>query len=118
MKKYLALFLIALMAVSIVSAAGVVTAGVASAARPEPTTPSTPLLVSPNDAATFSVGQGIPFEWSKVSGATSYTIVFQQFTDGQWVYSQTKRTGDAGWSASSTEAGTFRWHVMATHGKL
>lgn len=71
MKRYIGLFVIAFLTVSVVSTAGV------TGAKPAFKMLSTPKLLTPDDGAQISQGDFITWSWTRVPHATEYVIVIQ-----------------------------------------
>jgi len=129
MRKYFALFLIVLMAVSVVSAAGVVSASHTKPAPAEPVpvkpatkTLSTPKLLSPAPGTVFNPGDIITLSWTPVKHATDYLVRFMLYApDGAYhggFYFIAPRTPIP--ITTSLNGYTYVWQVQAlnrgTHG--
>jgi hypothetical protein len=71
-----------------------------------------PSLVAPGNDTRFNVGQAIPFDWSTVTGAASYTLqVGTTSTFGTVVLTRTVTASQV--SAALTAAGDRSWRVRA-----
>lgn len=114
MKKYLALFLVVVMAVSVIGAAGVMTAQNASAARNDKPLAKPHVTTAPKNYEQLT--GGCTFEWKAVTGAGGYYIEMKSTTDGvTW--------DDVSWHGTATsaqwipyegqEGTTYMWHVNA-----
>ncbi|MGZ4847075.1 MAG: hypothetical protein ACXV2B_06175 [Halobacteriota archaeon] len=105
MKRYCAVFLIAVMALSIASSAGV-----ASAKGPTTKTLATPTLVAPANGYGFGVWEDMYLSWKPVKHATDYQLHFK----GTWPDGSSQEWyADAG-SATSYYYGAAGQHVGAT----
>ncbi len=73
MKRYIALFVVAFLALSIVST------GVASAVKPTEKTLKTPTLLAPENSFQVKKGDYITWSWTAENHATAYTLVVQMW---------------------------------------
>ncbi|MGZ4918873.1 MAG: hypothetical protein ACXV6K_01345 [Halobacteriota archaeon] len=114
MKKYLAVFLVVVMAVSVIGAAGVMTAQNASAARNDKPLAKPHVTTAPKNYEQLT--SRCTFEWKPVTGAGGYYIEMKSSTDGvTW--------DDVSWHGTATsaqwmpregqEGTTFMWRVKA-----
>jgi uncharacterized repeat protein (TIGR01451 family) len=110
MKRSLALFLIAVMALSVVSAAGAVSA----APTPPPAKLKAPALLAPADKAKLPSGTDVQLQWKAVTGAVSYSVEVQLST-GKDAWTTVLSTNPTGTSATFAPPndGTYRWRVQA-----
>ncbi|MGZ7179889.1 MAG: hypothetical protein ACXVIB_03660 [Halobacteriota archaeon] len=76
-KKNLALFLVAFLALSLVSTAAVASAGKTPTKTPK--TLATPTIILPNANAPCKSGDLVYFQWTAVSHATSYNLVHKVY---------------------------------------
>ncbi|MBE6749297.1 MAG: hypothetical protein E7557_08745 [Ruminococcaceae bacterium] len=64
---------------------------------------------------------GITVKWSKVAGATGYTVYRQEFVNGKWsswVNRGTAKANKTSWTDTKAESGkTYRYTVRAVNGK-
>ncbi len=117
MKKYLALFLIALMAVSIIGAAGVVCVA-AAAKTPKSTLLDAPIAYSPKNNAIFYATPSGPvlvrLEWYQVYSASTYNVEVQKLSDtGVWQVYLNQGGIVNPYAELDGSPGAYRWHVQA-----